>query len=88
MTRSTPSSPRPWNASATTASQTYKVDITLPSTFPIYGPVSAVLLIPDPSLSLTAQPAYALPLNSLDQDGLAIFDPTTGYNLIATFNAE
>jgi hypothetical protein len=29
-----------------------------------------------------------LPLNSLDQNDLPIFDPTTGYNLIATFNAE
>jgi hypothetical protein len=29
-----------------------------------------------------------MPLNSVDQNDSPIFDPTTGYNLIATFNAE
>jgi len=75
-------------ASATPAPQTYKIDVTLPPTFPNSGSVSAVLLIPDPAPSLTPQPAYAMPLNSLDQNDNPIFDPTTGYNLIATFNAE
>jgi hypothetical protein len=60
----------------------------MPPNFPSSGSVSAVLLIPDPAPSLTAQPAYALPLDSLDQNDHPIFDSTTGYNLIATFNAE
>jgi hypothetical protein len=79
---------RQLESSAMPVPQTFKIDVTLPSTFPTSGPVSAVLLIPDPAPSLTAQSAYALPLNSMDQDDLPIFDPTTGYNLIATFNAE
>jgi hypothetical protein len=79
---------RQLESSATPVPQTFKVNVTLPPTFPTSGPVSAVLLIPDPAPSLTAQPAYAPPLNSMDQDDLPIFDPTTGYNLIATFNAE
>ncbi len=79
---------RQLDSSATPVSQTYKIDVALPPTFPTSGSVSAVLLIPDPATSLTAQPAYALPLNSLDQDDHPIFDPTTGYNLIATFDAE
>ena len=68
--------------------QTYKINVTLPSTFPNSGSVSVVLLIPDPAPSLMPQPAYALPLNNLDENDLPIFDPTTGYNRIATFNAE
>jgi hypothetical protein len=79
---------RQLEASATPVSQTYKINVTLPPAFPSSGAVSAVLLIPDPAPSLTPQPAYALPLNSLDQNDNPIFDPTTGYNLIATFNAE
>ena len=79
---------RQLESSTTPVPQTFKIDATLPSTFPTSGLVSAVLLIPDPAPSLTAQPAYALPLNSMDQDDLPIFDPVTGYNLIATFNAE
>ncbi|HEX3473314.1 MAG TPA: hypothetical protein VHT28_19190, partial [Silvibacterium sp.] len=68
--------------------QTFKINVTLPPTFPTSGSVATVLRIPDPAPSLTPQPAYALPLNSLDQNDNAIFDPATGYNLIATFNAE
>jgi len=79
---------RQLESSATPIPQTFKIDVTLPSTFPTSGSVSAVLLIPDPAPSLTAQPAYSLPLNSIDQDDLPIFDPATGYNLIANFNAE
>lgn len=79
---------RQLESSATPVSQTYQIDVTLPPAFPTSGLVSAVLLIPDPAPSLTAQPAYALPLNSLDQNDNPIFDPATGYNLIATFNAE
>jgi hypothetical protein len=79
---------RQLGASTSPASQTYKLDVTLPSTFPFSGSVSAALLIPDPAPSLTPQPAYALPLNSLDENDNPIFDPTTGYNLIATFSAQ
>lgn len=79
---------RQLEASATPVSQTYKINVTLPPAFPISGSVSTVLLIPDPAPSLTSQPAYALPLNSLDQNDNPIFNPATGYNLIATFNAE
>jgi hypothetical protein len=79
---------RQLEASATPVAQTYEINVTLPPTFPTSGSVSTVLLIPDPALSLTSQPAYALPLNSLDQDDNPIFNPTTGYNLIATFDAE
>ena len=79
---------RQLEASATPVSKTYNLDVTLPSTFPNSGSVSAALLIPDPAPSLTPQPAYALPLNSLDENDNPIFDPTTGYNLMATFNAQ
>jgi hypothetical protein len=75
-------------SASTPIPQTFKIDVKLPPSFPTSGLVSAVLLIPDPAPSLTSQPAYALPLNSLDQNDNAIFDPTTGYNLLATFNAE
>lgn len=79
---------RQLQASSSPVPQTYRIGVTLPPNFPTSGQVSAVLLIPDPAPSLTPQPAYALPLNSLDQNDNPIFDPTTGYNLIATFNAE
>lgn len=79
---------RQLEASSAPVPQTFRIGVTLPPDFPTSGQVSAVLLIPDPAPSLTPQPAYALPLNSLDQNDNPIFDPTTGYNLIATFNAE
>ena len=79
---------RQLEASAVPVSQTYKIDVTLPPTFPTSGVISAALLIPDPAPSLTPQPAYALPLNSLDENDNPIFDPTTGYNVIATFSAQ
>jgi len=62
-------------------SATFAFGFTLPATLQS-GPVSVALLIPDPAPSLTSDPAYALPLNSLDQNSNAIFDPTTGYNFI------
>jgi hypothetical protein len=74
-------------SSATPVPQTFQFSVTLPATFPP-GTVSAALLIPDPAPSLAAQPAYALPLNSVDQNDDPVFDPTTGYNVFATFNAE
>jgi Domain of unknown function (DUF4874)/Domain of unknown function (DUF4832) len=75
-------------SSATPVPQTFAVNVTLPATFPSSGPVSVSLWMPDPAPSLTAQPAYALPLNSLDQSGNPIFNPATGYNVMATFAAN
>lgn len=75
-------------SSATPVPQTFQFSVTLPASFPSSGPVSAALLIPDPAPSLTSQPACALPLNSVDQNNHPVFDPTTGYNVIASFNAE
>jgi len=76
-------------ASASTPTPaTFQVNVTLPATFPSSGSISAALLIPDPAPSLTAQPAYALPLNSLDQQNTSVFDANTGYNVIGTFNAN
>ena len=62
-------------------SETFQFDAALPATLQP-GPLSLALLIPDPGTSLSADPSYALPLNSLDQNGNQIFDPTTGYNYI------
>jgi uncharacterized protein DUF4874/uncharacterized protein DUF4832 len=75
-------------SSATPVPQTFQINVNLPPTFPSSGPVSVALSIPDPAPSLTAQPAYALPLNSVDQSDNPIFDPTTGYNVMATFAAN
>lgn len=50
------------------------------------GRVSLALIFHDPAPSLFHQPAYALPLNSLDRDGKPIFDPVYGINRIATFD--
>lgn len=72
-------------SSATAVPRTFQFEFILPETL-VSGPVSAALLIPDPAPSLSSQPAYALPLNSVDQNNDSVFDPTTGYNLIATFN--
>lgn len=63
------------------ASETFQFEAALPTTLQS-GPVSVALLIPDPAPSLSSIPAYALPFNSLDQNGNPIFDPTTGYNYI------
>jgi hypothetical protein len=62
--------------------KTFHFKFKLPRTL-IPGEVSAALLIPDPAPSLSSQPAYALPLNSLDRNNRSIFDPATGYNMIA-----
>jgi hypothetical protein len=71
-------------SSPTPAPRTFQFNVTLPQSLP-FGSISAALLIPDPAPSLTLQPAYALPFNSVDQDNVPVFDHTTGYNLIATF---
>jgi hypothetical protein len=73
-------------SSPTPVPQTFQFDVTLPANFPTSGTVSVALLIPDPAPSLTSQPMYALPLNSVDHSQQAIFDPSTGYNIFAQFN--
>jgi hypothetical protein len=75
-------------SSASPVPITFQTTLTLPSTFHSGESISAVLLVPDPAPSLTAQPAYALPLNSLDQTSNPIFAPSTGYNTFATFTAN
>jgi hypothetical protein len=72
-------------SSATAAPGTFQFVFTLPKTLAL-GSTSAALLIPDSAPSLASQPAYALPLNSVDQTNNPIFDSATGYNVIATFN--
>ena len=71
-------------SSAAPVPRTFEFSVTLPQTLPS-GPVSAAILVPDPASSLTFQPAYALPFNSVDQAGKPVFDPTTGFNTIASF---
>jgi hypothetical protein len=73
-------------ASSPPTPQTFQFTVTLPSSLPS-GPVSASLLVPDPAPSLSSQAAYALPFNSVDQTGRAIFNSTTGYNAIGSFTA-
>jgi hypothetical protein len=75
-------------SSATPVPLTFATTLTLPSNFPAGETVSAVLLVPDPAPSLISQPAYALPLNSLDQGNNSVFQPATGYNLFATFESQ
>jgi hypothetical protein len=66
--------------------KTFEFDFTLPP-MPS-GVISVALLIPDPASSLASQAAYALPLNSVGDNGQPIFDAKTGYNLIATFKSS
>jgi uncharacterized protein DUF4832/uncharacterized protein DUF4874 len=62
------------------APQTYHLLVRLPATFPSAGPVTVAIRFPGPD------PPDALPLNSVDQHHRPVFDPATGYNVIATFN--
>ncbi|MGA2118172.1 MAG: DUF4832 domain-containing protein [Bryobacteraceae bacterium] len=55
-------------------SQTFQFEVSLPTSPLKAGPVSVALTIPDPAPSLTSIAAYALPLNSLDQNNNPIFD--------------
>jgi hypothetical protein len=64
--------------------RTFQFSVTLPPNLPLET-ISAALSIPDPSPSLASQPAYALPLNSVDQNNNPVFDRATGYNVIGTF---
>jgi len=69
------------------APSTFRFEFTLPKTLPTEL-TSIALLFRDPAPSLSSQPAYALPLNSVDQNGNPIFDAATGYNLVATFDVN
>lgn len=64
---------------------TFQFECTLPERLPA-GPTSVALLFRDPAPSLFSQPSYALPLNSVNENGKPIFYPTVGYNVVATFN--
>jgi hypothetical protein len=75
-------------SSATPVPLIFETTVTLPSDFPAGQTISAVLLAPDPAPSLASQPAYALPLNSLDSSNSPVFNPATGYNLFATFQSQ
>lgn len=59
-------------------------DLLLPGTLPP-GTLSVSLVIPDPAPSLSADPAYALPFNSVDAAGNPVFDSRTGWNQLARF---
>jgi len=75
-------------ASASPVSETFETTLTLPSGFTSGQTIEAVLFAPDPAPSLTAQPAYALPLNSVDSNSNPVFDPSTGYNQFASFESQ
>ena len=70
------------------AASTFETTLTIPVGFPAGQSVSLYLFVPDPAPSLTNQAAYALPLNSLNANSQPVFDPTTGYNLLATFQSH
>lgn len=75
-------------SAANPATSTFETTLTLPAGFPVGQSISLYLLVPDPAPSLTSQPAYALPLNSLDVNSQPVFDAATGYNLLATFQSQ
>jgi hypothetical protein len=70
-------------SSANPVPSTFGFQFVLPEKL-LPGPISIGLFIHDPAPSLSLQPAYALPLNSLDENNKPIFDPVTGFNQIAT----
>lgn len=74
-------------ASATPTPVTFAYEFTLPHSV-ASGQVSLALLIKDPAPTLSSQAAYALPLNSNDESDNPIFDASTGYNTIATFDVK
>jgi uncharacterized protein (TIGR01370 family) len=69
------------------APKTFEFTVTLPASFAATGSVDAALLVSDPAPSLSGQAAYALPLNSVDLSGRAIFNPSTGYNALGSLTA-
>ena len=74
-------------SSANPVPSTFRFEVALPETLRP-GPLSMALLLRDPAPTLADQPQYALPLNSVDKNNEPIFDPATGYNLIATFDID
>jgi len=74
-------------SSAEAVPSTFGFDVVLPETL-LPGQASLALLFRDPAPSLSSQPAYALPLNSVDENGQEIFDAATGYNLVASFKVD
>jgi hypothetical protein len=76
---------RTLRSSQEAAPSTFQFEFGLPRTL-VSGPITLALLFRDPAWSLSSQAAYALPLNSVDESGKSVFDPATGYNLVATFN--
>lgn len=76
---------RSLESSLTEVRKTFHFEFTLPRTIAV-GTTTMTLLFRDPAPTLTNQPEYALPLNSVDQNGEPVFEPTTGHNRIATFD--
>ncbi|MBV8209536.1 MAG: DUF4874 domain-containing protein [Burkholderiaceae bacterium] len=72
-------------SSASPTPTTFQFDVVLPESLPL-GPTAMGLVFHDPAPSLFHEAAYTLPLNSIDQDGKAVFDASTGFNRIATFD--
>ena len=71
-----------------TVDHTFDIHLYLPADFRLDGPSSIALVFPDLVPSLKSNPFYALPLNSIEDRGsVSVFDPTTGYNVIANFDA-
>jgi hypothetical protein len=64
---------------------TFQLEFTLPESLPT-EPTSVALMFRDPAPSSFSQPAYALPLNSVNENGNPIFYPAVGFNVVATFN--
>ena len=70
------------------APTTFQFVVTVPSNLPPGASITMAIRIPDPAPSLTPLAAYALPLNSVDSSGRAIFDPTSGLNTIASLTSR
>jgi hypothetical protein len=71
--------------SPTEVPKVFHFEFTLPKTIAT-GTTTMTLLFRDPAPTLANQAAYALPLNSVDENLAPIFQPTTGHNRIATFD--
>ncbi len=75
-------------SAATPVAQTFQASVTLPASLTAGQVYTLALSVPDPATSLSSQAAYALPLNSMDAYGQAIFNSATGYNQLALFQAR
>lgn len=63
--------------------RTFNIHLHAPAEVRLDGPSAIALVFPDPAPSLESKPAYALPLNSIDDHTKSpVFDPATGYNVI------